>query len=709
MSHSDEDPIEVAVEDADADDESGALWSASSAKRPSKRNSHSVRFAGGLDVLEVDVLDELPKPLPKSMQSGFSLDRPPSTNAPSAYSAGTNRITFPDYDVSNHQTDDDSDVSSDGTQNDSATPTQEMELAQIRSSSLSPIDRSSKMRARYAAKTEKSVSFLLPDLKSVSFLLPGSRSAISPEPGTMPSSLGFDAMISNVKAVDKEKEKKDARKKEKRGSPKPAPRELLIPLFSPKEAAERIKMEWSPTWTTNYQICSSRSNHAKHKSCRFYFDAIPNSLAGDISTREKTQPLDEFMASGTHAQMKQVQDAMAKSGIAVPKKGIFRSQIPVVKYPSRTVVQVQRPSGPQPETRIRRRSSGMAPREFTLWIQSTFGSSVEAWRSLDTSCAMRVTYPQMKEWLVAYKYTGNRMDVLRLLSRTNSSHLEYFFFDPLGALEVLNFKDWAERNGISLASVATGRRAGLRELIEREEPAKQCQLKDGMRTLQALAPTVREATLLEKWVAPDYLVAEPCEEDAMLWRRTVKMAVDKRWDRKKTPTSGMKSWFAIDSDRGMRVGWEEFRAMSNFLKIDKKVAANAFAYVDRDYSGFISASEWDKDVYERLLRFKKAATALSGSVRDFVGVGLSRTGFINKITDMRIPDGKGSTRSVSTRFGALELFESLAHNPKRLMSGDVICLDKWNPEKDEMEEKIWAEMIQSHRLIRSDNERRMSP
>jgi len=169
---------------------------------------------------------------------------------------------------------------------------------------------------------------------------------------------------------------------------------------------------------------------------------------------------------------------------------------------------------------------------------------------------------------------------------------------------------------------------------------------------------------------------------------------------------------ALDKDNSMRVGYEEFviqcktLAKKGLAEAHPATGINAlYIALDEDRSGWFTLRDWDADSFDVLAKFWRWCRKEFGTVAKFAKVAETVE------VDIDEPDRGGvsyekfakAVRPLEYTYAErVQLFEALQATTKRsegksgrLFQGDVGFLDKWDPDREVKEDKLWSAMVNS--------------
>merc|ERR1719359_1521671 len=91
--------------------------------------------------------------------------------------------------------------------------------------------------------------------------------------------------------------------------------------------------------------------------------------------------------------------------------------------------------------------------DFMVWCLRKYKNLTRIWRTLDFHMDMKLTYLEFVKGLRDQNFPGDARLIFQILDRDRSGQLEYFHFDPSGALELASFVSWckARMGGIKQA------------------------------------------------------------------------------------------------------------------------------------------------------------------------------------------------------------------------------------------------------------------
>lgn len=335
---------------------------------------------------------------------------------------------------------------------------------------------------------------------------------------------------------------------------------------------------------------------------------------------------------------------------------------------------------------------GMKPfAEFYKWCIQKFRNLTRAWRLLDTSLNMRLTYLEFLTSLKEHGYKGDGRVIFKILDRDRSGSLSYFHFDPSGALALATIVTWAEttfgnvqdafekldddRNG--KLSPEEFRRSASRHGLESEEPVTY--LFQMLDLDKDHVITKKELAFLDAWGCPSWLKVKPDPEGC---RTFIDHLIYKYRD------NPILAWHNLDQNDQMRVSWDEFFSACRKLglKLDEKRLSGVWRALDENLSGWVALHEFSPDAYNLLVKFKKWAEKTEGGIGKLLNkIDTSGDGLVTKKELAQI---RADLDLSDQEFKML--FEGFDHEGKGVIKYSRFrYLDLWNVEEDIKEEKFW--------------------
>jgi hypothetical protein len=310
---------------------------------------------------------------------------------------------------------------------------------------------------------------------------------------------------------------------------------------------------------------------------------------------------------------------------------------------------------------------------------------------------MRLSYLEFLTSLKKYEFTGDARLIFRILDRDRTGVLNYFHFDPSGAVDLAQLKSWATTmfggvcNAFQQIDAALDekwpKRPGNLTLDEFREEAQQqgfispeslCHVFEmlGLDHDRKVVPS--ELRFLDVWDCPSWLMVAPDFTGAQEFKRRLLA---------KYRGNAIVAWhFGLDQNNVFRVNWHEFAEIGKREQVLKEQLPGIWRALDTNLSGWLSLREFDPEVFKLLVDFKKYCAKRGGSIRQTLTIldknensKVSRKEMLPVIKDMGLEDWAADTLYVG-----LDLNGEGEVTPQK-----IAYLDKWNIEEGNQEEEFW--------------------
>lgn len=355
---------------------------------------------------------------------------------------------------------------------------------------------------------------------------------------------------------------------------------------------------------------------------------------------------------------------------------------------------------------------------FVDWCRAEHGHMVSLWWKLDDNKNMNVCKAEFLKGLSRLHYRGDTKRLWAELDRDNSNTISFIHFCPEIALDLAQFKRWAELRFGSLAALFhlfDADRSGkltieeFRTACDRESIPPRLkgsvvalfQLLGGWDTLTGLSTVSKEDLIpFESWVFPGYLWEEP----GLVALAKFQNALCARHH-----GNPLIAWRkALDKNSDMKLGYTEFRtSYLEVIHLTQEVAAadvNAvYCAMDTARSGWIALTDWDKVSHHLLADFATWAKTTFGKPSRCVraweeqhGEGVGPEAFERGVAPLELSDSQ-----VIFLFGGLSLEGVVCgtkpRDPKYKKAGKVTqakltFLDHWELESQQIERDAWKKM-----------------
>lgn len=435
-----------------------------------------------------------------------------------------------------------------------------------------------------------------------------------------------------------------------------------------------------PTWTNRYNVDGSDANPVNHRTQRKYFDDLPTQKVNLAQTPAKPyikNSAKTLRSSILRKNPGMVQDA---DGNLSPRRSANKPES-AFELMQRRVSKLYEKLQDQP---------GMKTfADFYMWCIKKFKNLTRAWRLLDASLNMKLTYLEFLTSLREHDYKGDGRQIFKILDRDRSGSLSYFHFDPSGAMALANLCMWAEekfgsvQNAFEKIDVDRNgkltpeefRKAAHENGLETDEPVSYLfQMID----LDAnLMITRKEVAFLDAWACPPWLKVKADHEGCNTF---VQNLVAKYRD------NPILAWHHLDQNDQMRVSWDEFHIACKKLSLDAGKLAGVWRALDANLSGWVSLQEFSKEAYELLVKFKKWAEQKEGTIQKvFQQIDANSDGIVNRReflvirNDMDLTDDEYHT-----------LYHGFDFDGRGVIKFSKLrYLDFWSIEEDLREEEFW--------------------
>jgi len=329
---------------------------------------------------------------------------------------------------------------------------------------------------------------------------------------------------------------------------------------------------------------------------------------------------------------------------------------------------------------------------FYEWMVAKFGNLTRGWRMLDETLNMSLSSMEFLKGCAQYKFSGNARSVFKELDRDDTGCIQYYHFDPSGALELAQLTSWCESMGgvektFHLLDVDRNGKLTPEEFIKgarknglpSDEPVSYLFHMldfDKSKTLSK-----EELRFLEKWPCPPFLKVQPDFDGRSEFKQALLAAFN---------ANGIIAWRkGIDTDGSMRVNWHEFHTCIqkvHKLKDWKDRYAAVFRAFDHNISGWLSLREFDPESYRLLFMFKGYCNEkFGGVIKAFAALdvdqncAMNRNEFTAVVHELEL-----TVHEKNLLFDGLDLDGFGTIRPS-----EIRYLDHWDIKKDTAEEDKW--------------------
>lgn len=366
-------------------------------------------------------------------------------------------------------------------------------------------------------------------------------------------------------------------------------------------------------------------------------------------------------------------------------------------------------------------SKGHTANDFASWCVEKHQHLLFLWRKLDKNGSMSLTKQEFLVGMRQLRYEGDLDELWLKLDADDSGMVSLFEFAPEQALELAQFKQWANDHFGSIAKAFRLLVKGHGSRVSFEDFSAACISKGLPEHLHHSMRTIFMATLdhsqvkgmavsgfplrcLDEWEPPPFLFASP---DHMAKSRLSEVLI-----RRHGNNALLAFRKALDRNGSMRVSYDEFSSLcrqisrrNNFMELhDEERITSVYCSFDGQRSGWFGLNDWDEDSYVLLRAFFIWARASHSSVQQFIrdkedtpGKGISIQDFRRSISK---PLGIHMESVVTLIEGiTLEKFKS-GQGMRNIRPRDVAFLDNWDPEREKEDKQKWRKVTNQVQLIR---------
>jgi len=355
--------------------------------------------------------------------------------------------------------------------------------------------------------------------------------------------------------------------------------------------------------------------------------------------------------------------------------------------------------------------------QFINWAEAKFGNLLSVWKLMDADGSMSVSKVEFLKSLREHNYEGKPFELWEVLDRDHSGIVSFIEFAPEAALDLAQFKHWADTHfgGVIDAFVACD--SDKRGKMGVKEFFNACvaiglpeRLHDSLHTLVAMLHnshdrktrgiiTKDQIVFLDAWKPPEYIWVSPDFNTRVGFQNALAM---------RHSGNHLLAWRkTLDKDGSMRVNWQEFKdachkmmraGISSSVPRTAEGIAALFCAFDHSRSGWFTLRDWHVRSWEVLRSFTHWARQKYGKVSRSIteweespGEGIRLNAFRRQTKELEFSPDESE-----------ELFEGLSLEVTRFKDGslrrgtivakELWFLDKWRPDDELAEVEAWKEM-----------------
>jgi Ca2+-binding EF-hand superfamily protein len=356
---------------------------------------------------------------------------------------------------------------------------------------------------------------------------------------------------------------------------------------------------------------------------------------------------------------------------------------------------------------------------FQDWAESKHGTLLGLWRKLDKDGSMTVSKTEFLAGMKELGYPGKASLLWSVLDSDGTGILTITEFVPVSALHLARFKHWANEKFGSVQNAFHAFDHDHNGKMTIQEFIRGCHSEDFPVALKSSIQTLFDAMddrssggkpvitsdevrFIDSWKCPEYLMAEP--DDAA--RAAFQEALVARHGR-----NHILAWRrALDKDGNMRLSFSEFTdACRRLAKHGMSQATPSsgvpalYCAFDRYRRGWISLQDWHETSWRLLANFRRWAHMEFPRVSHCLKAWDS-----NSLKGVSFGTFRTQVKELGMTADEMEyIFEGLSLQAEswseekgrlsfgRLTKAELVFLDTWNPDENQLEATAWDEQFRS--------------